>query len=60
VSDQTAIYLATFFLVCFWIVVSADGMTAPPRRVKGPSWAWLISFAGSCLVAGYSLWSLLW
>jgi hypothetical protein len=60
VSDQTAIALSTLILACFWMVVSADGMTAPPRRVKGPAWAWLISFAVSCLVAGYSLWGLLW
>jgi hypothetical protein len=60
VSDQTAIALSTLILACFWIVVSADGMTAPPRRIKGPSWVWLISFVVSCLVAGYSLWGLLW
>jgi hypothetical protein len=59
VSDQTAIDLATLIVTCFWIVVSADAMTAPPRRVKGPAWAWLISFAVSSLVAGYSLWTLL-
>jgi len=59
VSDQTAIALSTLILACFWMVVSADGMTAPPRRVKGPAWAWLVSFALSWLVAGYSLWGLL-
>jgi hypothetical protein len=59
VSDQTAIGLATLIVACFWIVVSADAMSAPPRRLKGPAWPWLISFAVSCLVAGYSLWTLL-
>ena len=58
-SDRTAIALSTLILACFWMVVSADGMTAPRRRVKGPSWVWLISFVVSCLVAGYSLWELL-
>ncbi len=58
-SDQTAIALSTLILAGFWMVVSADGMTAPPRRIKGPSWVWLISFAVSFLVAGYSLWGLL-
>jgi hypothetical protein len=60
VSDQTAIALSTLIMACFWIVVSADGMTAPPRRAKVPQWLWLISFAVSCLVAGYGLWGLLW
>ena len=59
-SDQTAIALSTLILACFWMVVSADGMTAPPRRVKGPAWVWLVSFGASCLVASYSLWGLLW
>jgi hypothetical protein len=59
VSDQTAIGLATLILVCFWIVVSADAMTAPSRRLKGPAWVWLLSFVVSCLVAGYNLWTLL-
>jgi hypothetical protein len=59
VSDQTAIALSTLILVGFWMVVSADGMTAPPRRVKVPQWVWLVSFAVSSLVAGYSSWSLL-
>ncbi len=58
-SDQTAIALSTLILASFWIVVSADAMTAPPRRIKGPAWVWLISFAVSCLVAGCSLWTLL-
>ncbi len=59
-SDQTAIALSTLILACFWMVVSADCMTAPPRRgVKGPAWVWLVSFGVSCLVAGYSLWGLL-
>ncbi len=58
-SDQTAIALATLILAGFWMVVSADGMTAPPRRIKGPPWVWLVSFAVSFLVAGYSLWGLL-
>ena len=58
-SDQTAIALGTLILASFWIVVSVDGMTAPPRRVQAPPWAWLVSFAVSCLVAGYSLWWLL-
>jgi hypothetical protein len=35
VSDQTAIALATLILAGFWMVVSADGMTAPPRRLEG-------------------------
>jgi hypothetical protein len=59
VSDQTAIGLATLIVSCFWIVVSADAMTAPSRRLKGPRWVWLVSFAASCLVAGYILWRLL-
>jgi hypothetical protein len=60
VSDQTAIALSTLILASFWIVVSADCMSAPPRRgVKGAAWGWLVSFAVSCLVAAYSLWSLL-
>jgi hypothetical protein len=59
VSDQTAIALSTLILACFWMLVSADGMTAPPRRAKVPLWMWLVSFAVSCLVAGYSLWGLL-
>ena len=59
-SDQTAIGLATLIVTCFWVVVSADAMTAPPRRVKGPAWVWLVSFGLSCLVAGYSIWGLLW
>lgn len=58
-SDQTAIALSTLILAGFWMVVSADGMTAPPRRIKGPAWMWLVSFAVSCLVAGYGLWGLL-
>lgn len=58
-SDQTAIALSTLILAGFWMVVSADGMTAPPRRAKVPSWVWLVSFAVSFLVAGYSLWGLL-
>ena len=58
-SDQTAMALSTLILACFWIVVSADCMTAPPCRIKGPSWVWLISFVVSCLVAGYSFWELL-
>jgi hypothetical protein len=60
VSDQSAIALSTLILACFWMVVSADGMTAPPRRVKGPAWVWLVSFAVSVLVAGYSVSGLLW
>ena len=44
-SDQTAIALSTLILAGFWMVVSADGMTAPPRRAKVPSWVWLVSFA---------------
>ena len=59
VSDKTAIGLATLIVACFWIVVSVDAMTAPPRRLKGPAWPWLISFVVSCLVAGYILWSIL-
>ena len=59
VSDQTAFALGTLILVCFWLVVSADGMTAPPRRVQAPPWAWLVSFVVSCLVGAYSLWTLL-
>jgi hypothetical protein len=60
VREQTAVGLATLILASFWMVVSADGMTAPPRRAKVPQWVWLASFAVSCLVAGYSLWGLLW
>jgi hypothetical protein len=49
VSDQTAIGLTTLIVACFWAVVSADAMTAPPRRLRGPAWPWLISAAQSPL-----------
>ena len=60
VGEQTAVALSTLILACFWMVVSADGMTASPRHIKGPNWAWLVSFGVASLLAGYSLWELLW
>ena len=59
-SAQTGIDLAVLLLASFWMVASADAMTAPPRRgVKGSKWVWLVSFAVSCLVALYTVWGLL-